>query len=259
MVPFLRGRPAPVADPTAPLLEIRDMHYTVPRDSRKRLFRGTNLVLEKHELIIIVGENGVGKSTFFSLLINITSPDCGTFLYRGVRLKAGQRRLHIAVAFQRPADFFVGRSLLEELTLGYFEATPDDVRAVMHSVGLGSVSLVQRPETLSGGQQKRLAIAGQLMRTRVGEVKPEIFLLDEPMAGVDVTGRRELAELVSELKKEFCVIIISHEPNELLPYCDRVLQLAGGQFHEVDREVLKRARKVMKKRASGTEAEESDV
>lgn len=235
------------------------MHYTVPRDSRKRLFRGTNLSLQKHELIIIVGENGVGKSTFFSLLINITHPDSGTFLYRGVPLKAGARRLHIAVAFQRPADFFLGRSLLEELTLGYFDAKPDDVRAVMHSVGLGSVSLVQKPEALSGGQQKRLAIAGQLMRTRVGEVKPEIFLLDEPMAGVDVTGRRELAHLVSKLKEEFCVIIISHEPNELLPYCDRVLQLAGGQLHEVDPDVIKRARRVMKNRATGKEAEENEV
>lgn len=254
-LPFL-SRKTPSFDPTAPLLEIQDLYYTVRNDARKKLFRGVDFSLRKHELVLVVGENGVGKSTLFSLIMGFTPPNSGTFLWRGVKLRKGERRLHIAMAMQRPADFFLGRSVLEELTLGYFEAKPEDVRSVLFSVGLDSISLMKKPKTLSGGQQKRLAIAGQLMRTRVGEVKPEVFLLDEPMAGVDATGRRELAELLRKLTENFAVVVISHEPSELLDYCDRVVQLAHGQLHEVDPAVLQKARALKARQAAESERNE---
>lgn len=181
----------------------------------------------------------------------------GKILWRGedLRKKKRIRREHMAIVMQRPSDFFLGRTVLEELTLCYDGCTPDDIRSVLASVGLNDISLLKQPSQLSGGQQKRLAIAAQLMRTnpRIRAFPPELFLLDEPMAGVDAAGRRDLARLLHSLTKSFAVFIISHEPNELLGYADRVIQLTRGQLIEVDQDVLAQARRINAERSQKEE------
>lgn len=166
----------------------------------------------------------------------------GEFFMNGLKVKQKRLRGALAMVMQRPADYFYGRSVLEQLTMGTDLATPDDVRAVLFAVGLHDISLLKNPRQLSGGQQKRLAVAGQLMRRRLSVPPPELMLLDEPLAGVDAAGRAGMARLVGTLKDEFSLLIVSHEPNELLEYADRVVQLAHGRLFEVDQTVLQRAR-----------------
>jgi energy-coupling factor transport system ATP-binding protein len=240
--------PPPPPPPPPPLLELRNLRYTLRVDDRVRPLRGANLTVRKHEFIVVVGENGVGKTTLFSLIMGFTDANAGDILWRGERMRKGARRLRIAMVMQRPADFFLGRSVLEELTLGHYTATPDDVRAVLLAVGLGDISLLKKPGELSGGQQKRLAMAGQLLRTRTRDTPPELFLLDEPMAGVDAAGRVDLARLLAGLRRDFALIVISHEPAELLAYADRVVQLAHGRLIEVDPAVIHRARELNARR-----------
>jgi energy-coupling factor transport system ATP-binding protein len=173
-----------------------------------------------------------------SLIIGFLTPEGGQILWDGARIKRGALKKNIAMVMQRPKDFFLGSTVLEELVLGHQHATPDDVRDVLFGVGLSHISLLTPPHELSGGQIKRLAVAGQLMR----EPRPRLFLLDEPMAGVDPAARRELAALLSDLTSDFALVIVSHEPAELLEYADRVVQLAHGQLIEVASDVINRAR-----------------
>jgi energy-coupling factor transport system ATP-binding protein len=175
-----------------------------------------------------------------SIMIGFTKPNSGRILWKGEKIKIGKLKSNIGMVMQRPSDFFLGETVLEELVLGRDEATPEDVRAVLTSVGLHDISLLTDPRKLSGGQMKRLAVASQLMRRPV----PELFLMDEPMAGVDQSARREMANLLSKLRKQFAVVIVSHEPGELLDHVDRVVQLAQGRLREVDRSVIESARRI---------------
>lgn len=198
--------------------------------------------MRQKELVLVIGENGVGKTTLLSILIGFITASSGEFFLKGEKIKQKRLRRKIAMVMQRPADFFYGRSVVEELTLGADGATPDDVRAVLFAVGLRDISLLKKPRQLSGGQQKRLAVAAQLMRRRLSDDPPELMLLDEPLAGVDAAGRKGMARLVGALSDQLALVIVSHEPGELLEYADRVVQLAHGRLFEVDQAVLRRAR-----------------
>ena len=112
---------------------------------------------------------------------------------------AGAAALRAAVGLvpQRTSDAFLGRSVLEELTLFRDDVTtPDDVRRTLDAVGLGAVSLLAPPPSLSGGQQRRLALASQLLR----QPRVRLLLLDEPLAGVDGGARRGIAALLGRVK-----------------------------------------------------------
>lgn len=181
----------------------------------------------------------------FSLMIGILQPNKGQILWKGDRIRRWQRGGKMSLIPQKPAQYFLGRTIMEELLLGRAHVTPDQVRSALLSVGLGNISLLKAPRELSGGQMKRLAIAAQLLRTP----RPELILLDEPFAGVDRKSRRDIAELLVRLQAESAIGIISHEPSELLMHADRVIQLAHGHLIEVDQGVLKRAKDLMASRA----------
>lgn len=182
------------------------------------------------------------------LMLGLEEAERGSFYWKGQKIK--QRKLidNIGVVMQSPGDYFFLPTVLEELVMARSSRTPDDVRRVMHAVGLSNLSLLANPRNLSGGQTRRLALASQMMR----EPLPELFMLDEPLVGVDWTGREELIALLGTLKTQFAMVIVSHEPAELLPHADRVVQMARGRAHEVPREVIDKALRV---RAERKEAE----
>lgn len=142
----------------------------------------------------------------------------------------------IGAMMQNPANFFYTQTVLDELTMGR-DCTPDDVRRVLTATGLTNISLLSDPKSLSGGQIRRLALASQLMREPV----PPLFVLDEPLAGVDWTGRRELIRFLGSLKSQFAIVLVSHEPAELLKYADRVVQVRQGAMYDIDPKIIKRA------------------
>lgn len=167
----------------------------------------------------------------------------GDILWNGEKMKPSNLMDNIGVVMQNPGDYFFTPTVLDELVLGR-EKSPDDVRRVLAAVGLNNVSLLANPTTLSGGQVRRLAIASQLMRDPL----PTLFVLDEPLAGVDWTARRDIVELLGSLKSQFAIVVISHEPDDLLDFADRVVEVGRGGIHEIDPKIVKKAQEVRRER-----------
>ena len=102
---------------------------------------------------------------------------------------------------------FLGLTVSQELKLGHRRLSSEDQAAALRQVGLSGVDGRQAPERLSGGQQRRLALAVQLLR------KPDVLLLDEPTAGLDWSVRTEVLELLDQLSRDRLLIVVTHEPN----------------------------------------------
>ncbi|OSX71692.1 hypothetical protein BU14_0510s0009 [Porphyra umbilicalis] len=225
--------PAPSPPIPAPaVLTFRHLTYTVPTLSDAPLFTDVHLSLHPSQLVLLIGANGCGKSTLLALLAGFRTPSSrATELtldgvrYRRRRRAAAALRAAVGLVPQRTSDAFLGRSVLEELTLFRDDVTtPDDVRRTLDAVGLGAVSLLAPPPSLSGGQQRRLALASQLLR----QPRVRLLLLDEPLAGVDGGARRGIAALLGRVKAALPVAVVTHQPGELLGVADRVLVVGGG-------------------------------
>lgn len=237
--------PAPL--PPA-VLTMKNMSYTVPTLSDTPLFTDVCLSLHESQLLLLIGANGCGKSTLLSLLAGFRTPTSraavvtlGGVAYRRRRRAARVLRESVGMVPQRASDAFLGRSVLEELTLfREDETTPEAVRSTLGAVGLGDISLLARPTELSGGQQRRLALASQLLR----QPRVRVLLLDEPLAGVDGGSRRGIAALLGAVKQVLPVAVVTHQPGELLGVADRVLVVGSGGVTEVPRDVVERARAI---------------
>ena len=109
------------------------------------------------------------------------------------------------------------------MRLGHRRLSTDQQQTVLSQVGLGGISLQQAPERLSGGQQRRLALAVQLLRGA------EVLLLDEPTAGLDWSVRSDVLDLLAELSQKRVVVVVTHEPQLFEGWnCDRYRLQNGG-------------------------------
>ena len=191
---------------TAPsMLELRSLRYQ-PATAAEPVLREINLSLPIGQAALVAGRSGSGKSTLLELICGLAEPSGGSILWQGEPLNGRQRRWLCGLVFQFPERHFLGLSVGQELKLGQRRLPYDTAEAVLQQVGLGSVSFQQAPERLSGGQQRRLALAVQLLRN------PRMLLLDEPTAGLDWSVRDEILELLVELSGERVVLVVTHEP-----------------------------------------------
>jgi len=198
---MLGGPPA-----TAPsMLELRSLRYQ-PATAAEPVLREINLSLPIGQAALVAGRSGSGKSTLLELVCGLAEPSGGSIHWQGEPLNSRQRRWLCGLVFQFPERHFLGLSVGQELKLGQRRLPYDTAEAVLQQVGLGAVSFQQAPERLSGGQQRRLALAVQLLRN------PRVLLLDEPTAGLDWSVRDEILELLVELSRERVVLVVTHEP-----------------------------------------------
>ena len=175
-------------------------------------------------------------------MAGLTKASEGYITWKGVEQRPRELTNKIGVVMQDPEPYFLGKTVLDELIMWRDDKTPDDVRRVMSMVGLNHVSLLKPPSKLSGGQKKRLALASQLMRDPL----PELFVMDEPFAGVDAIAQKQLVEVIGSLKKRFAIVIVTHEPGELLDLANRIVHIAKKTAIEVPRDVIERAKRVRK-------------
>jgi len=243
--------PAPASKSVerVPLVQLKNVHYCVPMDYDRVIFKNLNLSIYPGELVLITGLNGSGKSTALKLISGLNHPDSGELYWKNERMKPKDMVKKVGVMMQMPGNYFFMRTILQELVMGRITRTPDDVRKVMAQVGLFDISLSRSPKSLSGGETRRLALASQIMR----EPTPEVITLDEPLVGVDWDGREDIIKLLGELKRQFALVIVSHEPKELLIHCDRLIQIANGEAHEVERNVIDKALLLLRKRQEEAE------
>jgi energy-coupling factor transport system ATP-binding protein len=187
------------------VLEIDGVDYH-PAASERPILQDLRFSLQPGQPTLVVGRSGSGKSTLLELIAGLASPDQGSLRWQGRATTARQRRWLAGLVFQFPERHFLGLTVGQELRLGFRRLSTEKKLAVLAQVGLADISLQHQPERLSGGQQRRLALAVQLLRD------PPILLLDEPTAGLDWSVRGELVDLLEALAQQRILLIVTHEP-----------------------------------------------
>lgn len=209
------------------MLYLRNLTYH-PTACPTAILKSINLELESKQLGLIIGPSGSGKSTLLEILSGLAEPTSGSVFWREQELIAEQVQQLAGLVFQFPERHFCGGTILEELRLGHPELGIERVRQALTEVGLEQLSHSTPPHALSGGQQRRLALAVQLIR------QPHLLLLDEPTAGLDWSMRQQLVTLLAKLKKDWTLLVVTHDAGDLLAIADRCWTLKHGELQSVD-------------------------
>lgn len=203
-----------------------------------RALDGLDLVIERGECLGVIGPTGSGKSTLAQCLNGLLKPSEGRLVVDGQDITAAGRgdlkglRRRVGLVFQFPEHQLFEETVLQDVAFGprnlglSAEEALKRARRALDAVGMGGELLAQRsPFALSGGQMRRVAIAGVLA------MEPEALVLDEPAAGLDPRGREDILGRVKALHQErgLTVVVISHNMDEVARLADRLLVLAGGK------------------------------
>jgi energy-coupling factor transport system ATP-binding protein len=209
------------------MLYLRDLRYH-PTAVAAPILKNINLDMAPQQLGLIIGPSGSGKSTLLEILAGLAEPSSGGMFWREQELNCLHMQQISGLVFQFPERHFCGGTILEELRLGHPEINAEQIRHALTEVGLEHLSLQTSPYALSGGQQRRLALAVQLIR------QPNLLLLDEPTAGLDWSMRRQLVNLLAKLKQHWTLLVVSHDASELVEIADRCWTIAHGEMAAVD-------------------------
>ncbi len=208
------------------MLKLTDIHYH-PATSEDEILKEITFEVKKGIPTIISGPSGSGKTTLLEIISGLSSPSKGFTSWKNQKTNKRKRSAITGVVFQFPERHFIGLTILQELCLGHRRLTEEFRNEIMNKVGLESLSLNELPENLSGGQQRRLAIAVQLVR------EPDILLLDEPTAGLDWSVRDEIVQLINQLSKDQILIVVTHEPQLFASWNVRNYQLLNGRLKAI--------------------------
>lgn len=209
------------------MLHLRDVSYH-PAATPSPILKNISLDMAPQRLGLIVGPSGSGKSTLLEILSGLAKKTSGTIRWRDQDLNPEYLRELAGLVFQFPERHFCGSTILEELRLGHPELSRDRIHHALQEVGLDHLSLGTSPRDLSGGQQRRLALAVQLIR------QPFLLLLDEPTAGLDWSMRQQLVSVLARLKQDWCLLVVSHDASELAAIADCCWTLHHGELQSVE-------------------------
>ncbi|MGL4378607.1 MAG: ABC transporter ATP-binding protein [Microcoleaceae cyanobacterium] len=209
------------------MLYLRNLVYH-PAACPTAILQKINLELAPQQMGLIVGRSGSGKSTLLEILAGLATKTSGNICWREQELTSEELQQLGGLVFQFPERHFCGGSILEELRLGHPEISAEQIKDAIAEVGLGHLALNTSPHALSGGQQRRLALAVQLIR------QPYLLLLDEPTAGLDWSMRRQLVNLLKKLKEHWTLLVVTHDASDLLGIADRGWTLDHGVLQGID-------------------------
>lgn len=210
--------------------------------------KDVNLVIPDGQFIGLIGHTGSGKSTLVQHLNGLIKPTSGAIYYNGEDIHdkdydKKQLRSKVGLVFQYPEHQLFEIDVFKDVCFGpkNLGLSQKEVElrayAALKQVGLEDDFFYQSPFDLSGGQKRRVAIAGVLA------MKPEILVLDEPTAGLDPKGRDEILDQIAKLKEEtgITVILVSHSMEDVAKYVERIIVMNQGSvlYDDVPREVFK--------------------
>ena len=194
-----------------------------------------NIKIEQGEMIGLIGHTGSGKSTLIQHLNGLLKPTSGAVFYDGKDINDSdfskkKLRSKVGLVFQYPEYQLFESTVIDDVKFGPKNIGMDSLKIDMNSfealkqVGIGEDLLDVSPLELSGGQKRRVAIAGVLA------MEPEVLILDEPTAGLDPSGRDEILDLVAKLHKErnLTVILVSHSMEDVARYVERLIVMKHG-------------------------------
>ena len=244
-------------------IDIKNLTYTYSAKSpfAARALSGVNLHIGDGEFFGIIGHTGSGKSTLIQHLNALIKLPQANKKYKPKKLKKGQTpptmpeltvgdynladkkcnflslRADVGMVFQYPEYQLFAESVFEDVAFGlknFFKDLSEDevkerVNSALAAVGLDPAEVGEKsPFDLSGGQKRRVAIAGVIV------TRPKILVLDEPAAGLDPLGKKEIMELLHKLHAEWCrtVIIVSHDMDEIACNCTRACVVSDGKIFD---------------------------
>ena len=221
-----------------PILEAKNLTYTYSIGSpfEKTAVDHINLQIEQGEFVGIIGHTGSGKSTLMQMMNGLLKPTEGTVLLDGKDIweKGADRRavrFQVGLVFQYPEYQLFEETVYKDIAFGPKNMGLDEkeidrrVRETAEAVGLREELLEKAPYALSGGQKRRVAIAG------VMAMEPRVLILDEPTAGLDPKGRTKiLTQLSAYQKRTGCtVMLVSHSMEDVAKYVSRLLVLSHAK------------------------------
>lgn len=221
------------------IVELKDVSFVYGKKTPYEIHALDNVSLTIEENLItgIIGHTGSGKSTLVQMFNGLLRPDSGNITVDGENIwekpkQIGKIRFKVGMVMQYPEYQLFAETVKEDIAYGPKNMGLDD-EEIAHRVaksakfcGLDAATLEKSPFDLSGGQKRRVALAG------VMAMEPKLLVLDEPAAGLDPRGRREILGGIREYQRQSgnSVVIVSHSMEDMAMYCDRIIVMSGGKL-----------------------------
>ena len=220
-------------------IELKNVTYTYSPGTAYEIhaLKDINLTIPDGQFIGVIGHTGSGKSTLIQHLNALIQPTSGTVIYNGEDVwaeKYNRRELRsqVGLVFQYPEHQLFESDVLSDVCYGPMnqgksrEEAEEEAQKALLQVGFKEKNFKKSPFDLSGGQKKRVAIAGVLA------MNPKILILDEPTAGLDPKGRDEILDQIAELHKVrgITIILVSHSMEDVAKYVERLIVVNHGKI-----------------------------
>ncbi len=220
-------------------IEIDGLNYIYGEGTpfERKALSDVTVKIEDGEFIGLIGHTGSGKSTLIQHLNRLIKPHSGTIRIDGVDINASganlkQIRQQVGLVFQYPEHQLFEMTVYKDVAFGPInmglpvEEVDARVKSALHKVGLDGNVYEKSPFELSGGQKRRVAIAGVLA------MEPKVLILDEPTAGLDPMGRDEILDEIKKLHERtgITIILVSHSMEDIANYVNRILVMDRGSL-----------------------------
>lgn len=227
--------------------------YGIGSGFEKQALKDVNLTINDGEFIGLIGHTGSGKSTLTQHLNGLVKATSGAIYYNGQNIydeKYNMRELRskVGLVFQYPEHQLFEETVFKDVCFGpsNLGLSKDEIEErayqALKNVGLDKTFYEQSPFELSGGQKRRVAIAGVLA------MKPDVLILDEPTAGLDPRGRDEILDQIALLYKteHITIILVSHSMEDVAKYVGRIIVMNRGEvlFDDIPKKVFKNYKKL---------------
>ena len=235
------------------MIELKNVSYTYMHDSAfsHDALKDINLNIHEGEFLAIIGHTGSGKSTLITHMNGLLQPDSGEVWVDGISMadKANRKkgRSLVGMVFQYPEYQLFEETVEKDIAFGpknmglSEEECKERVKTAMELVGLKyEVFAEKSPFELSGGERRRAALAGIIA------MRPKYLILDEPMAGLDPSGRKKVLDTIADLRRALncAVVMISHSMDDVARVAERIIVLEDGRIIDdgTPEEVFKKAK-----------------
>jgi energy-coupling factor transport system ATP-binding protein len=220
------------------ILEAKNLSYIYEEGTanEKGALDEVSLNIHEGEFLAIIGHTGSGKSTLIQHLNGLMRADSGSIYFNGEDIYAKEfsmpfLRKHVGLVFQYPEHQLFETTVLTDVCFGpkNLGLSKDEVveaaKKALKQVGLGEEYYEKSPFELSGGEKRRVAIAGVLA------MNPEVLILDEPTAGLDPKGRDKILNQLKKLQTErnIAIVLVSHSMEDVAKYAERLVVMSGGK------------------------------